>query len=150
MRRRKLMRTAFSLPADRTAKSYVASGAGLGRGLGTVGYGGLTRKDPPEIETAAGRATAGRVVPIAIPNTRDGLLSSMVGPKANYFSRKTIRIISPISVLGGLSSLFVQSNENGRTSVLTGRNSSEAKHVTMPLITQVVKVASDAIFFAGK
>uniref|UniRef100_A0A0D3AUR3 Uncharacterized protein n=1 Tax=Brassica oleracea var. oleracea TaxID=109376 RepID=A0A0D3AUR3_BRAOL len=61
------MRTAFSLPAGRTAKSYVASGAGLGRGLGTAGYGGLTRKDPPEIETAAGRATAGRIVPIAIP-----------------------------------------------------------------------------------
>ncbi|KAG5403076.1 hypothetical protein IGI04_009195 [Brassica rapa subsp. trilocularis] len=60
----KEMRTAFSLPADRTAKSYIASGAGLGRGLGTAGYGGLTRKDPPEIETAAGRATAGRVVPI--------------------------------------------------------------------------------------
>ncbi|KAL0814828.1 hypothetical protein Bca101_071271 [Brassica carinata] len=55
------MRTAFSLPAGRTAKSYVASGAGLGRGLGTAGYGGLTRKDPPEIETAAGRATAGRL-----------------------------------------------------------------------------------------
>ncbi|CAN6801798.1 unnamed protein product [Brassica oleracea] len=67
MRRRELMRTAFSLPAGRTAKSYVASGAGLGRGLGTADYGGLTRKDPPEIETAAGRATAGRVVPIAIP-----------------------------------------------------------------------------------
>ncbi|KAF3593526.1 hypothetical protein DY000_02021701 [Brassica cretica] len=48
-------------------KAYVASGAGLDRGLGTAGYGGLTRKDPPEIETAAGRATAGRVVPIAIP-----------------------------------------------------------------------------------
>ncbi|XP_009132242.1 uncharacterized protein LOC103856866 [Brassica rapa] len=63
----KEMRTAFSLPAGRTAKSYIASGAGLGRGLGTAGYGGLTRKDPPEIETAAGRATAGRVVPIAIP-----------------------------------------------------------------------------------
>nr|VDC98918.1 unnamed protein product [Brassica rapa] len=59
--------TAFSLPAGRTAKSYIASGAGLGRGLGTAGYGGLTRKDPPEIETAAGRATAERVVPIAIP-----------------------------------------------------------------------------------
>lgn len=63
----KEMRTAFSLPAGRTAKSYIASGAGLGRGLGTAGYGGLTRKDPPEIETAAGRATAERVVPIAIP-----------------------------------------------------------------------------------
>ena len=63
------MRTAFSLPAGRTAKSYVASGAGLGRGLGTAGYGGLTRKDPPEIETAAGRATAGRVVLIAIPKS---------------------------------------------------------------------------------
>ena len=82
MRRRELMRTAFSLPAGRTAKSYVASGAGLGRGLGTAGYGGLTRKDPPEIETAAGRATAGRVVPIAIPNTRDGLLSSVKGTKS--------------------------------------------------------------------
>ena len=56
------MRTAFSLPAGRTAKSYVASGVGLGRGLGTAGYGWLTRKDPPEIETAAER-----VVPIAIP-----------------------------------------------------------------------------------
>ena len=67
------MRTAFSLPAGRTANSYVASGAGLGRGLGTAGYGGLTRKDPPEIETAAGRATEGRVVPIAIP--RQGTLS---------------------------------------------------------------------------
>ena len=64
----KEMRTAFSLPAGRTAKSYIASGAGLGRGLGTAGYGGLTRKAPPEIETAAGRATAVRVVPIAIPN----------------------------------------------------------------------------------
>ena len=59
----------FSLPAGRTAKSYVASGAGLGRGLGTAGYGGLTRKDPPEIETAAGRATAERVIPIAIPRS---------------------------------------------------------------------------------
>ncbi|KAF2564671.1 hypothetical protein F2Q70_00015561 [Brassica cretica] len=59
----------ISLPAGLTAKSYVASGAGLGRGLGTAGYGGLTRKDTPEIETAAGRATAGRVVPIAIPTS---------------------------------------------------------------------------------
>ncbi|KAF2599519.1 hypothetical protein F2Q68_00008520 [Brassica cretica] len=56
------MSTAFSLPAGRTAKSYVASEVGLGRGLGTAGYGWLTRKGPPEIETAAGR-----VVPIAIP-----------------------------------------------------------------------------------
>lgn len=58
------MRTAFSLPAGRTANSYVASGAGLGRGLGTAGHGGLTRKDLQERKTAAGR-----VVTIAIPNS---------------------------------------------------------------------------------
>ncbi|WZZ09174.1 hypothetical protein YC2023_095095 [Brassica napus] len=48
------------------AMSYVVSGAGLGRGLSTAGHGGLTRKEPPERETAAGRANAGRVVPNAI------------------------------------------------------------------------------------
>ncbi|KAF2620472.1 hypothetical protein F2Q68_00041396 [Brassica cretica] len=72
------MRTAFSLPAGRTAKSYVAIGAGLDRGLGTAGYGGLTRKDPPDIETAAGRATAARVVPIAIPSHNKGRQSEVV------------------------------------------------------------------------
>ena len=35
----------------------------------TAGCGGPTRKEPPERDTAAGRATAGRVVPIAIPSS---------------------------------------------------------------------------------
>ena len=43
------------------------SGAGLGLRIETAGSGGPTRKEPPDRETAAGRATAGRVVPIAIP-----------------------------------------------------------------------------------
>ncbi|XP_033137102.1 uncharacterized protein LOC103840853 [Brassica rapa] len=38
----------------------------------TAGCGGPTRKEPPERETAAGRATAGRVVPIAIPMQESG------------------------------------------------------------------------------
>ena len=36
----------------------------------TAGCGGPTRKEPPERDTAAGRATAGRVVPIAIPSRK--------------------------------------------------------------------------------
>ena len=73
------MGTAFSLPAGRTAKSYVASGVGLGRGLGTAGYGWLTRKDPPEIETAAER-----VVPIAIPTF--GCVLNLSAPVKRVFA----------------------------------------------------------------
>ncbi|WZZ32717.1 hypothetical protein YC2023_016118 [Brassica napus] len=77
------MGTAFSLPAGRTAKSYVASGVGLGRGLGTAGYGWLTRKDPPEIETAAER-----VVPIAIPTF--GCVLNLSAPVKRVFASDQI------------------------------------------------------------
>ncbi|WZY70510.1 hypothetical protein YC2023_002750 [Brassica napus] len=51
--------TAFSRPAGYPAKAYLVSSAGLGRGVEYCSHGGLTRIDPPEIETAKGWDTAG-------------------------------------------------------------------------------------------
>ncbi|KAF3498619.1 hypothetical protein DY000_02055940 [Brassica cretica] len=92
----------------RTAKSYVAIRAGLDRGLGTAGYGGLTRKDPPDIETAAGRATAARVVPIAIPShnkeDKDRIATFEL---VNSNSTHDITVISVFGIL----SLHISSDE---------------------------------------